>query len=1119
MSQREPIQLQLLGPFTLTVAGAAPPLRRKSRALLAYLATTGQAQTRRSLMSLFCQEANAPKRALAVLLSRIRQQLGPTVLLTDGEMVELDLTQMGVDVALFLSTLEGALAQQTVAQLQTAVSLYRADFLAGLTLEDAPSFELWLLAQQARLRHLLERGLMRLVRLLSADGQYEAALPHAQRLVQHTPLLEEGQSQLIWLYAQLGQRESALRQYAHCQTLLQSELAVAPTPALQQLKVQIEAGQLGRPADAGALAAPVQIQMGTAGFVGRSAETRQLRAAWHQVVASAGGQLVLITAPAGGGKSRLMGQFCQRLEKSQVRVGHCYELTRSIPYQPWLEILEAHLQQLDDAALLLLPPTTQAYLSRLLPELARRLPHTAGSPANVVNEPERLFTAVVDFLTQTQSGQPTPHLIFLDDLQWADETSLRLLHHVGQRLHRFPWLLVGAYRTEEVAERPSLALLLDELAQRGITPITLAPLTRDNIAQLTAHLWPQLAPGYRPHVVAMLAEATGGNGLFVTAVLQELAASDRIPTELPVPATVQDLMQRRLRRLSPGGRQVLEALAVLGSGGSLPQLQQISARSEAETEQALEWGLRWGMVSVETPTLSQNKVAVSPTTYHFQHDLVREAVAATLSAVRQQRLHRRTAVWLARLAQRQPISQQQEAAGRILYHAQQGEAFDLVFEWAALAAAQDRQLFAYRNALQALDQMRSAYEQFQWMPKFDPDRADPALYEALLWWLSYGLVLGKSAEECEAVLQQAQALLARHPSPLRAAQLQLITAQFSLPYDEMIPVVKAAHRQFMQLNELSRAAECLTTAAMASITLSRNRDGRCLYEQALALYQQTKDGAGEVSCLTGLAWTALNLGETAVALQHLERGLEISQTQGDKLGEAQALFGLAAAWAFYHAPEQMAALATRSRLLYEEIGFTGRAIRPLLYMGAAHGIGKAWSAALTTFEDAYGEAIAFGDNWVAGWVAQLAGRIYLRRGELAAAEEKLRQAQQLRLASGERQNQVSDLAWLARLALAQGDVAVALGQTAEAVAQLDAFQGEFYVWEQPDVLLCRAEALAATGQMTAAHEAAQQAHACLHQFAQQITDPAILAQFLAYPLNVRVETAVATQQILPWPDR
>jgi tetratricopeptide (TPR) repeat protein len=259
-----------------------------------------------------------------------------------------------------------------------------------------------------------------------------------------------------------------------------------------------------------------------------------------------------------------------------------------------------------------------------------------------------------------------------------------------------------------------------------------------------------------------------------------------------------------------------------------------------------------------------------------------------------------------------------------------------------------------------------------------------------------------------------------------------------------------------------------------------------------------------------LAWTAVNLGEIAVALCHSEEALSISQSLGDKLGEAQALFGLAAAWDFYYASDKVTALATAAKQLYEQMGFQGRAIRPFLYLGTAEELRGNWREALTIYEDVLAQTITFEDTWTAGWAAQLAGRVHLRWRQLEAAAERLQQAWQLRLASGERQNQVSDLAWLGRLALAQGDTTAALQHTAQAIAQLDTFHSEFYVWEQPDVFMCHAEALAAVGQDAEALAMAHRAQATLHQFAQQIDDPDVLSQFMAYPLNGRIREARLT---------
>lgn len=652
-------------------------------------------------------------------------------------------------------------------------------------------------------------------------------------------------------------------------------------------------------------------------------------------------------------------------------------------------------------------------------------------------------------------------------------------------------------------------MLLDDFARRDLPPLLLSPLATGEIEALAAHIWPRLAAGYRGHIAAMLAQATGGNALFVTAVLQELATSETLPSELPVPTTVQDLLQRRLRRSPQSSRQVLETLAVLGGSATLTQLQQISARSDEEVAQALEWGLQWGLVAVDE--------SVSPTSYKFHHDLVRQAVYASLSTIRKQRLHGRVATWLARIAKRHATPSQQEMAGRILYHAQLGEAFDLLFQWAPAAADHARQLFAYPDAMHTLDMMRYAYDQLRFSPDFDLETAEPILFDQLVWWLDHNWVLGKSDEEEQAVFAQAQALLARYPSPMRAAQLQRIYAHTSLNFEEAIPLMLDVHDQLMALGELSQAAWALGIGAGYSITLSRNKDGRRLFEQALALLRQAGDVAGEVQCLSGLSWTAINLGEIAVALDHAQQALTISQAQGDRLGEAQALYSLAASWTFYHAPDKMEAAAKAAKSLYEQMGYYGRTVRPYLTIGAVHDVRGDWQTALSIYQDVLAQATGFGDYWTMGWAAQLLGRIYLSQGQLDATEEKLQQARQIRANSGERQNQVSDLTWLGRLALAQGNTGAALTHTAQAVAQLDAFQGEFYVWEQPDVLLCRAEALEAAGQTAEALAVAQQAQTMLHRFAQQIEDEAILAQFLAYPLNVRVETAVATQQIPLWP--
>lgn len=1102
MTAVSPFTLNLLGNLQLlqTTTGQAIALRRKSRALLAYLAANPP-QTRQTLMTVFCTEAKAPNRTLNILLSRIRQATTSDIILDEQDHLTLNLTRLASDLSAFLDILGGDVAKINLSQLETAVSLYRAPFLDGFILDDTPHFDMWVLHQRAQLQSIYEQGLLTLIRRQRQALNFVAAQQHAQTLVASNPLLEEAHAQLIWLYARTGQRAAAQAQYTQCCTLLQTELGVLPTAELQTLHTGIESGSLHWPWPTRKQTAVSPSTLpSSASFIGRQTEFEQLHTLWGQAQAGQG-SILLIGGPAGSGKTRLVEELATHIPATMLYRATCSESTKTLPYQPWLTILEAHCHQQETAVWAQLPPTTQSYLSRLLPIMTPHLPQ-ASTTASGMDTPEYLFTAVVDLLAHPMADQQ-PRLFFLDDLHWADETSLRLLAYIAHRINQFPWLLIGTYRSEETAEFSILNTLLDDLARLKQTRLQLKPLQLEDLRILTTQLWPTLPHEAYAHFAPQLMHATGGNALFATAVLQELSTSDQIPSDLPLPSTVHALLQRRLRHLSAGIRQVLEALAVWNQPATTLQLQQVSAQSDETITEAMDWGLRMGLIAANT--------AVIPTTYQFQHGLMRLAVSATSSAIRQQRLHQRTAIWLTHVAQRTP-SKQQEMAGRILYHAQQGEAFDLVFEWAAIVAEQTRQIFVYDEAARAIDAMRFAFAQLQFDPDFDLDAAEKILFEELLWWLFHRWMLGIEEETETAVLHQTRELFTHHPTPLRHAKLQFIEACF-LDYGASLSLLRDVHHQFVQLQERSLAAMAMIETASILTTQSRNREGRQAYEIALNHYQQLEDGSGIIRSLGGLAWTAANLGEVAKAFHYSQQALSISQADGDKLGEAQALFGLAVAWTFYHVPQQMAHFAQASQQLYLEMGFTLRAIRPYLYLGAAYDMGGDWQTGLRIYEEILAHAQASSDRWITGWAAQLSGRIYLRQGQLTKAEECLQLARQIRLATGEQQNQVSDLAWLARLALAQNDNALADTLSAEAMALLAAFASEFYVWEQPDVLMSRAEVLSRMGHKQDALAVAQEAQATLHRFAAQIEDATVRQTYYCYWLNERIKTAVSQQKI------
>jgi predicted ATPase len=352
-------------------------------------------------------------------------------------------------------------------------------------------------------------------------------------------------------------------------------------------------------------------------------------------------RVVLISAEAGGGKTRLVQEWARSLPGDAFFYGPCYESTRTLAYQPWLALLEQLYERIETAELDRLPALSLDALARLLPTLAeRQIPAVSG-------EQNQLFAAVHALLRLADQ----PLALFLDDLQWADAASLALLHFLAvQRLT--PLLFVGAYRSEEMEDNPALlALLRDWRGQPDMVTLPLEPLTAESVAQLMRRLWPQLPPGFRePHLRDRLVQATGGNPLFVNEIVRELAGTSQLPAELPVPPSLRELIQRRLRELPSSGRQVLDSLAILDQPAEFDLARRISGRREEETIAALEVGLRRRLLSSTTD---------SPPLLDFSHDLMGQAVREQLSPIRKQLLHRRTAV---------ALSGQGAKAAQLAYH-------------------------------------------------------------------------------------------------------------------------------------------------------------------------------------------------------------------------------------------------------------------------------------------------------------------------------------------------------------------------------------------------------------------------------------------------------------------
>jgi predicted ATPase/DNA-binding SARP family transcriptional activator len=274
---------------------------RKAEALFVYLACHSAEIPREVAATLLWDAPQARALAnLSVMLTSLRKQLGDYLQTTRHTVGFNHELSYALDVESFVAAtgVHGKLTRSMAAQLALAVDLYCGDFLAGFGVRHAPEFEGWVLLEQERLRRRLFSALERLTAYFVERDQLQRAIPYARQLVQHDPLNEEAQRQLIELLWWDGQQVAATAQYEACREVLWEELGVEPEQETAALLEQLQ--QAGRP-DRNSAEITTNIQPAVTRFFGRSTELAKLTAQINTPT----NRLITVVGQGGVGKSRL----------------------------------------------------------------------------------------------------------------------------------------------------------------------------------------------------------------------------------------------------------------------------------------------------------------------------------------------------------------------------------------------------------------------------------------------------------------------------------------------------------------------------------------------------------------------------------------------------------------------------------------------------------------------------------------------------------------------------------------------------------------------------------------------------------------------------------------------
>jgi DNA-binding SARP family transcriptional activator len=653
----EGVRARLLGIMDLRVGQhQLPPLdSARAESLLAYLLLHRDAPQPRQRLAFLLWPDSSERQAhtnLRKVLHNLRRALPHADRLID---IGPRTLQWRADTPLWLDVeqFQRALAE---GRLDEAVETYGGELLEG-------RYDEWLVHERGRLAELHLEALERLARRHRHDRRWPAAIRCAERLVAHDPLREESHRLLIELCHGSGDRARAVRAYHACATALERELGIEPSLETRALYESLVAAA---PAGAGmpeAAPGSPPTTPGTSPFVGRTGERARLAAVWR---AAAGGraQLVLVTGEAGVGKSRLVDELCASAGAVTVEA-RAYPAEGPVAYgvaTAWLrsQPVASRLSRLER------PHLTE--LARLLPELAART--APPEPLSDAELRRRLFGA----LGRALLAAGAPLLLTVDDVQWADAQSLRLIHYLVRAAPSARLLVAATVRREELdAGHPLAALTTALQALERFSEIELDRLDREETALLARRITGT------PLDAAELERLYGdseGNPLFVVEALKPDA-----PATAP---RVQAVIAGRLARLSPPATVVAGTAAAIGRSFTADVLATATGLDEQAFVGALDELWRRGIVR-----------AHGPNAYDFSHGRIRDAAYAALSPPRRRQAH---------LAVAQALQQSggAAAAALALHYDNAGATADAV-RWHERAAEAAQWLHAHADAVDALE--------------------------------------------------------------------------------------------------------------------------------------------------------------------------------------------------------------------------------------------------------------------------------------------------------------------------------------------------------------------------------------------------------------------------------
>lgn len=751
----------------------------------------------------------------------------------------------------------------TLVRIATDPAAGRDELLGDLDFDDWPDLAAWV--RQARVHWCEQRdaALAAAAAACEASGAVALGLGYAERLADGDPLSEHVQRRLMRLHYLRGDCSAAIAVFEQFEKRLKDELGARPSAETIELLATIERGAATLPARRAVVPASL---MRPPRLVGRAAESAAMARAW------ADQRAFVLIGEGGIGKTRLLQDFASRADP--VAVVQARPGDGGIAYALLARLLRAVLAR----SVTTEDESRRQALALVLPEL--------GHAAALAGEAQRLLLLRAVDATLADGVRAGLLGLVVDDLHFADDASLEALQSLTQSD------ALGALRWG-FAQRPAdtsaaitaLRTALEEA--RRLEAIVVGPLGLAQVAELIESLaLPEvdaaaLAPALLRH--------TGGNPLFALETLKDMVLAGRAGPDgpLPQPNTVGALIERRLTQLSPAALKLARAAALAGP--------RFSAELAVAVLEAHPLDIAEPWRELESAQVIRDGA--------FAHDLIFEAVRASVPAPIAQLLHRRIAAFLvtqdapaASLASQWAGAQEWKLAG---------DAFVTAARQAGVASQRGHEIEHWHEARLSFDRAGDADRSFDARCE-----SIPALI--VMRGVAFAdTVIDALLAEAHTDRQRVAALIARAMAALMAAdhrigiaaavEAETLARRLESPW----PRFEAARLHAVGLAQSGHAADAL--AVIEPFRETVERDGSVEHK------------AHFWSDYAYVLNSVRRLRDTAFAL---ERAIESSRAMGDLAELATLTSNLATVKGNLGGADEALALAQRAMAIQAQLGTT-----------------------------------------------------------------------------------------------------------------------------------------------------------------------------------------------------